>query len=106
MRTAYATSVLQEAANQAEVPTPLRGLPQSAAVLTYVGALPLIIAALLIVVSPDIYGAAARGFMQRHPYIRKAHAMSHLALQAAKHWTRKLAPSDKTPDFRKHFELV
>ncbi|MEQ8177116.1 MAG: DUF3429 domain-containing protein [Amphiplicatus sp.] len=63
MRTAYANPVLQEIPNQAEAPTPLRGLPQSAAVLTYLGALPLIIAALLIVVSPDIYGAAARGFM-------------------------------------------
>ncbi|NJM36368.1 MAG: DUF3429 domain-containing protein [Rhodomicrobium sp.] len=41
----------------------LRGLPQSAAVLAYAGALPLIIAALLIVVSPEAYGGAARAFM-------------------------------------------
>lgn len=63
MRTAYAKPVLRETAKPAEAPAPLRGLPQSAAVLTYAGALPLIIAALLIVVSPDVYGAAARGFM-------------------------------------------
>lgn len=41
----------------------VRGLPQSAAVLAYAGSLPLIIAALLIVVRSDAYGAAARDFM-------------------------------------------
>ncbi|MEX0644598.1 MAG: DUF3429 domain-containing protein [Parvularculaceae bacterium] len=41
----------------------LRGIPQSAAVLAYAGALPLIIAALLIVVRPEIYGTASAAFM-------------------------------------------
>jgi hypothetical protein len=41
----------------------LRGIPQSAAVLAYAGALPVIVAALLIVVRPEIYGGAAAAFM-------------------------------------------
>ena len=39
------------------------GLPQSAAVLAYAGALPLIIASLLIWLRPHDYGAAASSFM-------------------------------------------
>jgi len=42
---------------------PLQGLPQSAAVLAYAGALPLIIAALLIVLRPADLGQSARAFM-------------------------------------------
>lgn len=47
----------------AAVPLPVRGIPQSAAVLAYAGALPLIISAILIVVRPEIYGGFATAFM-------------------------------------------
>ncbi len=40
-----------------------RGLPQSAAVLAYAGALPLIVAALLIGVKPETHGPEAAAFM-------------------------------------------
>lgn len=52
----------------------------------------------------DFPGPAARAFMQRHPYVRKAHAMGHLAFQAAKHWAGKLAAPDPQPDFFEHFK--
>lgn len=40
-----------------------QGIPQSAAVLAYAGALPLIISALLVVVRPETYGVPAQSFM-------------------------------------------
>ncbi|MGE0408805.1 MAG: DUF3429 domain-containing protein [Amphiplicatus sp.] len=42
---------------------PLRGIPQSAAMLAYAGALPLIVWALLILVRPESYGVFAKEFM-------------------------------------------
>jgi hypothetical protein len=44
-------------------PAPSQGLPQAAAVLAYMGALPLIIAALLVVTRPGDLGPAAVAFM-------------------------------------------
>jgi hypothetical protein len=40
-----------------------RGIPQSAAALAYAGALPLIVAAILLNVKPESFGAASRDFM-------------------------------------------
>jgi len=48
---------------------------------------------------------AARRFMQQHPYIRKFHALTHLGLQAARHWVGKLAPTTPTPNFEQHYQL-
>jgi hypothetical protein len=43
--------------------TGIQGIPQSAAVLAYAGALPLIVSALLVVVRPETYGEPAQSFM-------------------------------------------
>lgn len=40
-----------------------RGIPQSAAALAYAGALPLIVAAILLSVKPESFGVASRDFM-------------------------------------------
>jgi hypothetical protein len=40
-----------------------QGIPQSAAVLAYAGALPLIVSALLVVIRPETYGVPAQAFM-------------------------------------------
>lgn len=40
-----------------------RGIPQSAAALAYSGALPLIVAAILVTVKPESFGVAAQDFM-------------------------------------------